>query len=118
VQEKSQKWVKEVLLKEYDSFEFYTGPSFNTEGALAMMIYEGVPHELVRCEYYKYPARRRRRRSDSRSLVISVTVSQVSGEEEEEEERFEESCYICNSIASIRRGGGGGGAIRGVLLYL
>jgi hypothetical protein len=89
VQEKSQKWVKEVLLKEYDSFEFYTGPSFNTEGALAMMIYEGVPHELVRCEYYKYPARRRRRRSDSRSLVISVTVSQVSGEE---------SCCLRSSV--------------------
>ena len=34
--------IKEVLLKEYDSFEFYTGPSFNTEGALAMMIYEGM----------------------------------------------------------------------------
>ena len=46
-QEKSQKWVKEVLLKEYDSFEFYTGPSFNTEGSLAMMIYEGVPHDSM-----------------------------------------------------------------------
>ena len=33
-----------------------------------------------------------------------MRVLQVSGEEEEEEERFEESCYICNSIASIRRG--------------
>jgi len=24
-------------------FELYTGPSFNTEGAFAMMIYEGEP---------------------------------------------------------------------------
>jgi hypothetical protein len=41
LQEKSQKWVKDVLLKDAESFEFYTGASFNTEGALAMMIYEG-----------------------------------------------------------------------------
>ncbi|EKX48791.1 hypothetical protein GUITHDRAFT_68474 [Guillardia theta CCMP2712] len=40
-QEKSQKWIKEVLLKDIDSFEFYTGPSFNTEGSLAMFTYEG-----------------------------------------------------------------------------
>uniref|UniRef100_A0A7S0Y7F1 TCTP domain-containing protein n=2 Tax=Hemiselmis andersenii TaxID=464988 RepID=A0A7S0Y7F1_HEMAN len=46
-QEKSQKWVKDVLLKSPDDFEFYSGPSFNTEGALAMMVYEGenlAPH--------------------------------------------------------------------------
>eukprot|EP00960_Hanusia_phi_P069045 766991-Hanusia_phi.AAC.13 len=40
-QEKSQKWIKEVLLKDIDNFEFYTGPSFNTEGSLAMFTYEG-----------------------------------------------------------------------------
>ena len=41
-QEKSQKWVREKLLKELEDFEFFTGPSFDTEGALAMMIYAGV----------------------------------------------------------------------------
>jgi len=43
-QEKSQKWVREKLLKELEDFEFFTGPSFDTEGALAMMIYEGENH--------------------------------------------------------------------------
>jgi hypothetical protein len=40
-QEKSQKWVKEVLLKSPADFEFFSGPSFNMEGALAMFVYEG-----------------------------------------------------------------------------
>mmetsp|Transcript_41 Transcript_41/g.100 ORF Transcript_41/g.100 Transcript_41/m.100 type:complete len:231 (+) Transcript_41:130-822(+) len=40
-QEKSQKWVKEFLLKNIKDFEFYTGPSFDTEGAMGMMTYEG-----------------------------------------------------------------------------
>ena len=47
MQEKSQKWVKEVLLKEFDSFQFYCGPSYNTDGSLAMMIYEGDIHTLT-----------------------------------------------------------------------
>ncbi len=40
-QEKSSKWCKEVLLKNPTDFELFTGPSFNSDGALAMMTYEG-----------------------------------------------------------------------------
>ena len=41
-QEKSSKWCKEVLLKSPADFELFTGPSFNPDGALAMMTYEGA----------------------------------------------------------------------------
>jgi hypothetical protein len=41
-QEKSSKWCKEVLLKNPTDFELFTGPSFNSDGALAMMTYEGL----------------------------------------------------------------------------
>ncbi|KAJ1471064.1 translationally controlled tumor protein-domain-containing protein [Baffinella frigidus] len=43
-QEKAQGWVKNVLLKNVADFEFYCGNSFNSEGALAMAIFEGANH--------------------------------------------------------------------------
>lgn len=32
----------QFLLKNIKDFEFYTGPSFDTEGAMGMMTYEGA----------------------------------------------------------------------------
>mmetsp|Transcript_46206 Transcript_46206/g.122495 ORF Transcript_46206/g.122495 Transcript_46206/m.122495 type:complete len:159 (-) Transcript_46206:33-509(-) len=40
-QERSSRWVKEVLLKRLGDFVFYSGPSFNVDGGLAMLAYEG-----------------------------------------------------------------------------
>jgi hypothetical protein len=44
-QERSSRWCKEVLLKDHADFEFFTGPSFNADGALAMMRYEGASRD-------------------------------------------------------------------------